>query len=283
MEDNSASKSGLAAGHITTIGQRPLMFILLLFLISVPFYLLSDQPVLPKSLHMYAPTFIFAPFIPALLASIFLYRERGWDGVRGLWQNVFDFKRIRAKVWYIPIFVLMPATMLATYFLMPLIGRAIPDPQFSILVGLPLFAVFVIFAIGEEVGWSGYVIDALQARWSALTSGVVLGVVWAAWHVIPFVQAHHASNWWVVWQCAGTITLRVLMVWIYNNTDKSIFAMVLFHAVLNESEFMFPNLGSYYDPLLPFVILTVVTAVVVYLWGGKTLAQFAFRPSNQHQ
>ena len=56
--------------------------------------------------------------------------------------------------------------------------------------------------------------------------------------------------------------------------------MVLFHAVLDESEFMFPNLGSYYDPLLPFVILTAVAAVVVYLWGGKTLAQFAFRPSN---
>jgi membrane protease YdiL (CAAX protease family) len=163
---------------------------------------------------------------------------------------------------------------------MPLIGKPIPDPHFPILVAPALFAVFILFAIGEEAGWSGYVIGGLQDRWSALASGLVLGIIWAAWHVIPFVQAHHASNWWVVWQCAATVSLRVLMVWIFNNTEKSIFAMVVFHATINESEFMFPNLGSHYDPYIPFLILTGVAATVVYLWGGKTLARYRFGSSS---
>ena len=47
--------------------------------------------------------------------------------------------------------------------------------------------------------------------------------------------------------------------------------MVLFHAMINESEMMFPDLGSHYDPFVPFVILTVM-AVIVVVWGGKTLA-----------
>jgi membrane protease YdiL (CAAX protease family) len=229
---------------------------------------------------MYAPTFIFAASIPVSLATLFLYRERGWNGVKGLWSDVFDYRRIGDLRWYVPIFLLMPAVLTATYFLSPLIGRPIPDPHVPVLVAPLLFAVFIVLAIGEEGGWSGYVIGGLQDRWSALTSGVVLGFAWAAWHVIPFIQAHHASNWWVVWQCAGTIVLRVLMVWIFNNTGKSILAMVLFHAMINESEFMYPNLGSYYDPFIPFVILTVVATTVVYLWGGKTLARYRFTSSN---
>ena len=262
-----------------TRGRRPCLFMLTLFVLSIPFYVFGDRPVLPASVHLYAPAFIFASILPVSLANLFLHRERGWAGVRDLWKNVFDVGRIRNKLWYIPIFLLMPAVLTASYFLMPLIGRPIPDPHVSVLAAPFLFLVFLVFAIGEEAGWSGYVIDGLQDRWSALTSSLVLGLVWAAWHVIPFVQAHHASNWWVVWQCAGTIALRVLMVWIFNNTGKSVFAMVLFHAMINEGEFMFPNLGSYYDPLLPFVILTAVAAIVVFLWGGKTLARYRFGPS----
>ena len=261
-------------------GRSPFLFILLVFLFSIPFYWLGDRPVLPKSFHLYAPAFIFASSLPIGLANLFLYRERGWNGVKALWSNIFDFRRIRDRRWYIPIFLLMPATLAAAYFLAPLIGKPILDSRLPVLVAPLLFAVFFIFAIGEEAGWSGYVIDGLQDRWSALTSSIALGVVWAAWHIIPFVQAHHASNWWVVWQCAGTVTLRVLMVWIFNNTENSIFAMVLFHAMINESEFMYPNLGSSYDPLIPFLILTVVAAIVVDLWGPRTLARYRFTSSN---
>src|SRR5450631_2317672 len=251
--------------------RSPFLFMLMVFLLSIPFYWFNDRSVLPKSFHMYAPTFIFAAIIPVLLANMFLYRERGWDAVTDLWRNVFDYRRIGNKLWYIPIFLLMPATMLATYFLMPLIGKPIPDPQFPMLMAPVLFAVFFVLAIGEEAGWSGYVIGGLQARWGALASSIVLGIAWAAWHIVPFIQAHHASNWWTVSQCLGTVPLRVLMVWIYNNTGRSILAMVLFHAMINESEIMFPNLGSHYDPFIPFVILTVMAAIVVFIWGGKTL------------
>ena len=108
--------------------RSPFLFILMVFLLSIPLYWFNDRSVLPKSFHLYAPTFIFATIIPVSLANLFLYHERGWDGVRDLWRNVFDPKRISNKLWYIPIFLLMPATMLATYFLMPLIGKSIPDP-----------------------------------------------------------------------------------------------------------------------------------------------------------
>jgi len=71
---------------------------------------------------------------------------------------------------------------------------------------------------------------------------------------------------------SGHCSPKVLMVWIYNNTGRSILAMILFHAMINQSEMMFPNLGSHYDPFLPFVTMTVMAVIVVFLWDGKTLA-----------
>jgi hypothetical protein len=69
------------------------------------------------------------------------------------------------------------------------------------------------------------------------------------------------------------------MVWIYNNTGHSILAMVLFHAMINESEMMFPNLGSHYDPFIPFVILTVIAAIVV----SSGAARVRRRPKMLHR
>jgi uncharacterized protein len=260
--------------------RSPILFIVVIFVLSLPFYLFGNHSVLPKLFHIHAPAFIFASMLPGLVASLLLFRERGWDGVRDLGKNIIDYKRIRDRRWFIPILLIMPTTIAASYFLMPLIGKSIPDPHVSVLAAPVLFGIFFILAIGEEAGWSGYAIDGLQSRWSALTSGLVLGSVWAIWHVVPYIQAHHSTNWWIVWQCLCTIMLRIIMVWIYNNTARSLFAMILFHAMINESEFMFPNLGSYYDPFFPFFILATMVVVVVLLWGGKTLAHYRFAATN---
>ncbi|MGC9333827.1 MAG: CPBP family glutamic-type intramembrane protease [Anaerolineae bacterium] len=42
------------------------------------------------------------------------------------------------------------------------------------------FALFIL-AFGplpEELAWRGYALDGLQAKWTALTSSVILGVAW---------------------------------------------------------------------------------------------------------
>ena len=137
----------------------------------------------------------------------------------GLLERSFEYKRIRSKVWYAPILLLMPSVMVLSYGLMRLIGVPLPTPQFPVLEVLALLLVFFIAALGEELGWSGYVLDPMQDRWGALRAGILLGLVWAAWHIIPLLQAHRSPA-WIAWWCLGTVTMRVLMVWLYNNTRQ---------------------------------------------------------------
>jgi CAAX protease family protein len=69
---------------------------------------------------------------------------------------------------------------------------------------------------------------------------------------------------------------RVLIIWVYNNAAKSVFAAALFHATSNASWQLFPNFGSHWDPSIVAPIVVVVVAAVTFLWGPKTLSRFRY-------
>jgi len=146
---------------------------------------------------------------------------------------------------------------------------------------LPVFfIVFFIGGIGEEIGWTGYVTDPLQERWNALKAGIILGIIWSVWHITPWLQAHYTPI-WVAGQFGTSVVLRVLIVWIYNNTGKSLFAAIAFHAMTNISELiMFPIYGSYYDPIVAFFVLAGTALIIIFLWSPRTLARYRYAHSQ---
>ena len=180
-------------------------------------------------------------------------------------------RRIRNKIWYLPIIVLQPAVALLSYGVMRMLGMPLPTLQLSLTTAIALLVLFLVSALGEESGWSGYLIDPLQERWGALTASIVLGFVWAAWHLVPLLQVGRAPG-WIAWWSLGTVATRVLHTWLYNNTGKSIFGAILFHAMTNLSWQLFPNNGSHYDPRITALIVTAVAALVTLQWGAQTLA-----------
>ncbi|MEJ7685149.1 MAG: CPBP family intramembrane glutamic endopeptidase [Segetibacter sp.] len=150
-------------------------------------------------------------------------------------------------------------------------GAATPRTTYSVSISTGIFCVFFITAAGEEAGWMGYSIEQMQNHWGALKASLILGLVWAVWHIIPYIQAHHNAT-WIVWQCLFTVAARVIIVWFYNNTGKSVFAVILFHTMSNVRTFVFPNYGSHYNPVVTGAIMTIIAVIVTFLWGPKTLA-----------
>jgi len=172
--------------------------------------------------------------------------------------------------------VLMPAIMLLSYGVMRLMGLPLPQPYIPFLAIPTLFIVFFIGAVSEETGWMGYAVDPMQDRWSALKTSIILGLVGGAiWHIVPLIQAHRTPA-WITWQCFTILVTRILVVWLYNNTGKSVFTAILFHTMVNISNSLFPNYGSHYDPAIAGLITAMIAVIVTFLWGSKTLARYRY-------
>lgn len=247
----------------------PLKFFLLVFAFSVPFWLIgtvNDAQLLPG-----LPLSALASFCPMFAALVLAHAKNKATGIVALLKRSFDFKRIRAKGWYAPIVLLMPVVSLAVYALMRWMGQPVPAPRFPVLATLLMFLAFFAGALGEELGWSGYAIDPMQARWNALQAAVLLGLVIALWHIVPLVQAHRPPA-WIVWWGLYAVAARVLIVWLYNSAGKSVFAVALFHAMLNLSWMPFPVDGSFFDPRPTGLVMAFVAAMVAVVWGPETLA-----------
>ena len=258
--------------------KSPLKFFLLVFALSIPFWLIGflDLPkILPINLPVSATMFI----CPMVAALILVHQENEPDSVKELLKRTFDFKRIKNKLWYAPILLFMPVVMLLSYWLMRLLEVPLPEPYIPFYAIPFSFLAFFIGAIGEEIGWTGYITDPLQERWGALAASLILGTVWAVWHIIPWFQGHPNPE-WVIWQCAATVAMRIAIVWLYNNTGKSVFSSLLFHTTINVSIYMFPNYGSGYDPFITFIILAIAALIITFLWGSETLARYRYASSR---
>lgn len=248
-------------------------FLLLVLALSIPFWILGAiAPDFTKIFPIKLPISALMTFCPLIAAVILVYKERGSQGAKDLLSQAFDFKKIKDKQWYLPIVCLMPAIAVLSYFYAKFTGALILEPQTPALSIFIFFIVYFIGAIGEEIGWSGYAIDPLQNRFGALKASVILGVIWAIWHIIPWSQTHQTPV-WIIWQSVSTVLLRVVMVWLFNNTGKSVFGMVLFHAMINISPYLIPNQGVHYDPFITCILLILTVIAIIFLWGSKTLAR----------
>lgn len=248
--------------------RSPLKFFVLVLALSIPFWLVGN--VIDVQLMPGLPISALGAFCPLLAALILVHTETGTVGVVALLRRSFDYRRIRVLAWYAPVFGLMPIVSVVVYGLMRWMGVPLPVPQFRATAAVLMFLAFFVGALGEELGWSGYAIDPMQDRLSALQASILLGLVLALWHVVPLVQAHRAPA-WIVWWCLYSVAARVLIVWLYNNTGKSVFAAAAFHAMLNLSWMLFPVDGSHFDVRLAGLVMALAAVIVTMVWGPKTL------------
>jgi len=260
--------------RLPTKSKSPLSFFLVAIALYIPFVVFARVQVLPNTSLVN-----FGAFIPTMAALILIYRENKISGVKELLKRSFDFQRIKSKIWYLPIFLLYPCIVAVQYGIAILFGLQVPSPHFSFWIPI-MFVIVFIAALGEELGWMGYAFEPMQERLGTLKASVLLGVVWAAIH-IPLFSVAGASPYWIMWQCIYIAVTRVLFVWIYSNTGKSLFAVSAIHATFNISWQFFPPSGgllvpSFYDPRNLALTVIILTVIVVFFWGPGTLTQYRF-------
>jgi membrane protease YdiL (CAAX protease family) len=252
------------------------IFFVLTFVLSVPPYILAA--LVPQEMVMLAGLIIaLAPITTALILA---YRESRLDGVKTLLKRSFDYKRITRKIWYVPIFFLMPVLFILALGTTTLVGESLPDTLLPVVAAPVAFLLFFIFALFEEIGWMGYAFDPIEERWNALGASLILGGLWAMWH-IPLYILSGQDLVWTVAQLISLIAIRTLIVWIYNNTGKSVFAVILIHAVYNVCTLTFASFYTSFGHLITCFLIVIATVAVAFLWGPETLAQYRFRRKRE--
>jgi membrane protease YdiL (CAAX protease family) len=259
-----------ALAHRAADGVAPIQFFGLTFALSAPFWALGAVVGRSGALPMRLPASSLMVVAPILAASILTYRAFGGAGVRRLLGRSVDPSGIGAS-WLVPTLVTIPSIYVASYAVMRLAGRPMPDPTFSPIDIAILAGVFFAAAAGEEVGWMGVGIGPLRDRWGALRASLALGGIWVVWHLPGFVQ-YGLTPAAVVWQSVFTVAARVLIVWLSEHTGRSLLAPILFHVTINLGVALFPNGGATYDAAISGPITAAVAATVAVL-GFRTPAR----------
>jgi len=194
----------------------------------------------------------------------------GRAGLRELFSKVVVW-RIDLKWYAIALFV--PTTMaflaigLYTFF-----GNAVPDfAPASQLLPIVLLAVFT-GAMGEELGWRGTALPRLQARWNALISSLILGVLWGLYQLPSFLLSGlPLQNLPLIPFMVAALGITILISWTFNHTGGSLIIVFLYHFAFN---FIGNVTGSFGVPVLFWVLAgicsVVAIAVIVLDWTRFT-------------
>lgn len=252
--------------------RRPLAFFLVVLALAVPIWLASRFVGVIGSLKIPVTDLMLA-FTPLTAAAILVFREEGVQGVLALLRRAFDVRGLARTRWVWPVVLLAPLIYVLTYAGLHIAGhRGEPQPHF---LTLPILAVVMfLLAIGEEGGWTGYVLDPLQARWGALGASLIIAVPWWLGHLPSIAEIGGTASdmaWWI----PGAIALRILITWLYNNTGGALLSAVLFHTLLNVGRSLsYPTIGSHYDPAyqaVGYVIASILAVIVLVVWGARRL------------
>ena len=167
----------------------------------------------------------------------------------------------------LPVFLYLLATLLAgalnTFtFDGRTMARILISPQAGLLV-----AFFLRGAMGEEPGLRGFALPRLQSRMSPLWASLIIGVLWAAWHLPVLLNQNAVSI------VAFLLLARVLsfyFTWLLNGSGGSLIPVMILHATQNSEEVFESALsglaGTDWELASSLGLLVVGVIVAVWLW-----------------
>jgi len=180
-------------------------------------------------------------FAPSLVALSLTARIEGESGVRALWARMFRWE-VGARWYLFAVGYTLTVKLLVTlvyriaWGAWPRFGTVplyiIP---FAILISTPVQS-------GEEIGWRGYALPRMAARFGLARGSILLGAIWACWHLplfyLPGSDTYHQS--FIVYITQVT-AISVAMGWLWERSGRSLLLPMLMHAAVNNTQGIIPS------------------------------------------
>jgi len=206
---------------------------------------------------------------PSLAAIWIILKYQGKSKFKELINRIFA---LRLGSWYWPLFLLLPIVLVLAHCLNSWFFNA-PFPESGLLNEpwwIPLLLlIFFILQFGEELGWRGFALDRLLARMNVLQASVVVGSIWAVWHLPMFISKGFGQYEYHMPFLQFFLTLvliSVIITWMQINTGGSLFPAFLIHAQINLSGEVLPLIEKNKDSqgdYTAWIILNILLIIVV--------------------
>jgi membrane protease YdiL (CAAX protease family) len=231
---------------------------------------------------------ILGTFGPTLSALIILAITQGRSALCEIGRRLLIWRV--GFGWYLVVFFITAVIILPAIGIHLLLGgRGLEwnDPSQLYLI-LPAFLqILFLGALGEEIGWRGFALPRLQRPFNALWASLVLGAIWALWHLPLFwmPQDFHSQIPFGLF-LLQELGLTILFTWIYNNTRGSLLLASLFHAASNTTIGVLPVIpadaaGSLRPLWLSVGLLSVLAIGIVAVYGPERLSRRPREPGSR--
>lgn len=210
---------------------------------------------------------LIGSWLPNIIGVLITGIAHGRKGIREMFSKILLW-RIHIK-WYF-VAALLPVTLVFfSIWLYKLMGNSVPD--YAPLEQIPLIFLISLFtgALGEELGWRGTALPRLQARWNALRSSLLLGVLWGLYHLPSFlISGLPLQEAPLIPFMLIALGLTFLVTWTFNHTRGSLITVFLYHFAFN---FILNVTGVPSAPSLMWFIgiVCIVVASVIVIFDRK--------------
>jgi membrane protease YdiL (CAAX protease family) len=227
------------------------------------------------------PTHYPALFGPAVAAILVVAATSARAGIGDLLRRVVLW-RVGWRWWLV---ALSPAGFLGIALLASgATGSELPRvADFGLFSGVPpagllgVSGLIVIGALGEEIGWRGFALPALQRRFSPLVASLILAGIWALWHVPQFFVIATYRSFGVAQSVGFVFALTcgaIVLTCLYNRSGGSILLVAVWHGLFNLVSGTAAATG-----MTAAVVSTLVMVQAVLLVGLDIRARHQGRPS----
>lgn len=235
-------------------------------------YLNPSKPLQPWSLVWFLS--IFSPSISALVVTWII---GGMPEIKRLLSGFTHWKI--GFFWYFAAAFLFLGPLVITLIYMALgnpFSGLKPGETILSMLGTILFTLFS-GPLAEELGWRGFALPRLQAKYNALVSSLILGVIWCCWHIpLFFVTGATQMSIPFPFYLVLVLTIALYLTWLYNNTRGSLIVTILGHFAFNLTGFLTGVLGLM-PPMLFYMTagpsLGLIVVVIVFVFGPRYLSK----------
>ena len=214
------------------------------------------------------------------LAAIILVLVEGRKGGLRELLGRFLIWRVGFQWWVITLFFAIIPAVAGLYLFDLLGGPPVDWSELPLLYTIvPMFILFTIAAgIGEEFGWRGFLLPRLQTRYNALASSLIIGGMWAIWHIpLFFLEGTFQHD---LGSQAGllpailaysvfVIVSSVWFTWVFNSTRGSVLLAAVMHGASNTWGGYIDVYRGHFGGILTFGAVSVLVSIIIVLIAGS--------------